>query len=207
MSTVLVLIVTSLIFLAISYIFRIRRFLYLAFKIPSPKGHIPFIGAIPLFLGAELHDIVRILLTLNDKYGKAFYKAWFGNEIFIPVTTPEIAQQVLNAKECLDKPKLFLFFGLPNATLHGTLDGWKKHRRILNPAFNLQVLKNFVPTFDEKSKKLVKGFQALFGEGEFDVFPHNSAFFLETILNAALDLKVDIMNHEDKEFYVQHFDE
>lgn len=207
MSTVLVLIVTTLIFLTISYIFRIRRFLYLASKIPSPRGHIPFIGVVPLFFGAELHDVVDILLKLYEKVGRSFLKFWFGNEIVIVVTTPEVAQQVLNAKECLDKPNFFGFFGLPNATLHGTLDGWKRHRRILNPAFNIQILKTFVPTFDEKSKKLVMSFQSLCGKGDFDVFPHNSAFFLETILNAALDLKIDIMNHEDKEFYVQHFDE
>lgn len=207
MSTILVLIFTTFFFLVTSYLFRIRRFLYLASKIPSPKGHFPFIGVVPLFVGADLHDIVDIFLKFYEILGEGFKKIWFGNQIVVVVITPEVAQQVLNAKECLDKPNFFKFFGLPNATLHGTLDGWKRHRRILNPAFNIQMLKSFVPTFDEKSRKLVKSFQSLCDKEHFDVFPHNSAFFLETILNAALDLKIDIMNHEDKEFYVQHFDE
>lgn len=207
MSSILVLITTTLFFFIFGYFFRLRRFLYLASKIPSPKGHLPFIGGVTIFLGADLSDVVDILIRMYEKYGVGFYKGWFGMEIMIPVLTPELAQQVFNSKECLDKPKIFRFFGLPNATLHGTLAGWKKHRKILNPAFNIQVLRSFVPIFDAKSKKLVKSFEPFVDNEEFDVFPHNSAFFLETILNAALDLEIDIMNHEDKEFYVKHFDE
>jgi hypothetical protein len=33
-----------------------------------------------------------------------------------------------------------------------------------------------------------------------------SAFFLDTILNAALDLDIDILNHKNKDDFVEYFD-
>lgn len=207
MLPILIFIAITSLFFTIGYIYRIRRFLLLASKIPSPKGHIPFIGAIPIFLRAELHDLIKIFLGLYEKFGKDFYKIWFGNEIYIPILNPEMAKQIINSKKCLARPNFFTFFGLPHATFHGSLENWRIHRKILNPAFNIKILKTFIPTFNEKSKKMVKSLECFVDKGEFDIFPHNACFFLENILNINLDLEIDIMNHEDKEFYIRHFDE
>jgi len=35
------------------------------------------------------------------------------------------------------------------------VDKWKKHRRIINPAFNTKQLKQFFPVFNEKNQILV----------------------------------------------------
>lgn len=125
------------------------------------------------------------------------------------INTPEAMQRVLTSKvECLDKPKFFKCFRLQRASLFGSLEAWRVHRKILNPAFSISVLKSFIPLFDVKSKKLIKGLETQCDDGrEFDVFPHMSAFFLETILQAALDLDVDILNSEKKDEYLTNYDE
>lgn len=204
---VLVLITTTGIFLLISYLLKWRKFLVMASKIPSPKGSIPLVGIFPEFLGKDLHGLFEVLMNYEKTVGERMEKVWFGPEMVVIINTPERMQKVLNSKECLDKPKFFKFFGIEQASLFGSLYAWRRHRKILNPAFNMQILKTFVPVFDKKSRKLVKNFEPLCGQKEFDIFPHMSAFFLETILNAALDLNVDILNDKDKDKYVQHFDE
>lgn len=204
---VLVLITTTGIFLVISYFLKWRKFLLMASEIPGPKGHIPLVGIFPQFLGKDLHGLFEVVMRYERSVGHRFEKVWFGPEMLVVINTPDRMQKVLNAKECLDKPKFFKFFGIEQASLFGSLDAWRRHRKILNPAFSMQILKTFVPIFDAKSSKLVKNFESLCGKEEFDIFPHMSAFFLETILNAALDLNVDILGDKDKDKYVQHFDE
>lgn len=204
---VLVLLTTTGIFLIISYLLKWRKFLIMASKIPSIKGSIPLIGVFPEFLGKDLHDLFEIVMKVEKSVEHKLEKLWFGPEVIVIVNTPDRMQKVLNSKECLDKPSFFKFFGIEQASLFGSLGAWRRHRKILNPAFSMQILKTFVPVFDSKSRKLVKNFSPLCEKEEFDIFPHMSAFFLETILNAALDLNVDILNDKDKEKYVQHFDE
>ncbi len=123
------------------------------------------------------------------------------------VSSPENMQKVLNSKECLDKPEFFKCFRLQNASLFGTLEAWRSHRRILNPAFSHQILKTFVPIFDDSSRKLCKFLESRNGGDEFDIFPTMSAFFLETFLKTSLDLDVDILNDEEKDEYLKYYDE
>lgn len=207
MSTVLIFILATLAFLIIGKIYRMRRFLYLASKIPSPKGQIPFIGGSLLFLRSEMHEIFYVMEKFQKTIGNEFLKIWFGSEIVIPVFTPELAKQVLTAKECNDRAKFTIeFVKLPNSTLFGNLDIWKHHRRILNPVLSTPVLNKWAPIFNEKSEKLTNYFKKYCGKEAFDIYTHNSAFFLETTLDIQMDLKVDLINHKDNSLFVKHLE-
>lgn len=203
---VVVLFVSTIIFLAINFLIKWRNFLILASKIPGPKGHIPLIGILPEFIGADLQDLFKIA-THYMKTSGDLVKLWFGTELIVGITTPEYIQKVLNSKECLDKPKFFKFFGIQQASLFGTFEAWKKHRKILNPAFSPQILKDFVPVFDEKTRILIKNLSDECDKSEFNVFPYMSLLFLETILSAGLDLHVDIQTSGLREDYVKYFEE
>lgn len=193
--------------LIFNYFFKRRRFLQLAAKIPGPKEHIPLIGILPEFIGADLKKIFDIIMKYQNRY-ECPSKVWFGPELMILISTPEAMQRVLNSKECLDKPNFFKCFRLQRASLFGSLEAWRSHRKILNPAFSICVLKSFIPLFDVNSRKLMKVLSDHCGQPEeFDVFPYMSAFFLETILQAALDLDVDILNNEKKDEYLKYYDE
>lgn len=203
---VLVLFVFTAIFLVINFIVKWRKFLILASKIPGPKGHIPLIGVLPEFIGADLQDLFNIGLRYVKTSG-SLVKLWFGPELIVGITTAENIQKVLNSKECLDKPKFFRFFGIQQASLFGTFEAWKRHRKILNPAFSPQVLKDFVPIFDDKSRILIKNLREQCDKSEFNIYPHMSIFFLESILSAGLDLHVDIQTSGLREDYVKYFEE
>jgi cytochrome P450 family 4 len=190
----------------IYFVIKRRKFLELAAKIPGPSEHIPLIGILPEFIGADLKKIFDIVQKYQSRI-ECPGKIWFGPELMVIISTPEAMQKVLNSKECLDKPNFFKCFRLQQASLFGTLEAWKSHRKVLNPAFSIQVLKTFVPLFDKNSKKLLNVLDSRCKNGEFDIFPFMSAFFLETILNAALDLDVDIQCNEKKDEYLKHYDE
>jgi cytochrome P450 family 4 len=200
------LVIATCICFIIYFVLKRRKFLELAAKIPGPSEHIPLIGVLPEFIGADLKKIFDIVLKYQNRI-ECPGKVWFGPELMVLVSTPETMQKVLNSKECLDKPKFFKCFRLQQASLFGTLDAWRSHRKVLNPAFSIQVLKTFVPLFDKNSKKLLKVLDARCGKVQFDIFPFMSAFFLETILNAALDLDVDIQNNAKKDEYLKYYDE
>lgn len=198
----------------LNYFLKRKKFFELASKIPGPREHIPLIGVLPEFIGADLKKIFKIVLKYENRF-RGISKVWFGPELIIVINTPEAMQKVLNSKECLDKPKFFKCFRLQQASLFGSLEAWRSHRKILNPAFSICVLKSFIPLFDSNSKKLINALRTHSDNcedddavmNEFDVFPHMSAFFLETILQAALDLDVDILNNEKKDEYLKYYDE
>lgn len=195
------------IFLIISLLLRWKKFLMMASKLPGPKGQIPLVGILPHFIGADLHDLFCITMEFI-KESKNILKVWFGPELVIVVSNPDLVQKVLNSKECLDKPNFFKYFGIQNASLFGTYDAWKRHRKILNPAFNPLILKEFVPTFDKKSRTLIKNLSEKCElNEEFNVYPYMSIFFLETILSAGLDLEVDIQMSGERDDYVKYFEE
>lgn len=198
-------ITTGIVLLTI-YLVKLIKFLKMVNKIPDSSGLIPFIGILPQLIGADLHDLYKIFIKY-EKTVKGVGKFWMGHEVLVLVNSPDNMQKVLNSKECLDKPAFFKYFGIERGSLFGSLEAWRVHRKVLNPGFNPQLLKSFVSVFDRKSRNLIKSFHSKCDQEEFDVFPQMSAFFLDTILTAALDLDVDILNDSKKNEYVEYFDE
>lgn len=188
------------------FLYKCWKFLKLASKIPSPFFQIPLIGVVPKVIGADLRQIFNNVMEI-DKNVKGVGKVWFGNKLVVFVNSPDALQKVLNSKDCLDKPFQLKFFGIENGSLFGTLHAWKTHRKALNPAFSALAVKQLIPTFNEKSRNFAKIMEEKCNQKEFDVFPIMSVFFLETILNAAFDLKIDLHNDKKKHEYVEYFDE
>lgn len=203
---VLVILFATLICFTLFQLLKWRKFLVLASKIPGPKGYLPFIGILPDFINGDSRSLFHTMVNLA-KVIQCPGKVWLGHELVVFVHTPENIQKVLNSKECLDKPKFYKFFKVPQGSLFGFVDDWRRHRKILNPGFNLEILKTFIPLFDAKSKKLIKIFNSKCGESQFDVYPHMINFFLEATLNAIFDFDVDIQKEENKDNFAQILDE
>lgn len=198
--------ITTVISLVIFYLPKCIKYLTLASKIDDRSGLIPLIGILPEMINCDLHGLFNMMIKYCSNT-ENIQKVWFGPQVVVLINSPDDTQKVLNSKECLDKPGFMKYFGIERASLFGTLDAWRVHRKVLNPGFSPVILKNFVPMFDERSRVLIKSFEAKINQEEFDVFPEMSAFFLDTILRAALDLDKDILNDSKKDEYVKGFDE
>lgn len=80
---------------------------------------------------------------------------------------------------------------------------WKSHRKILEPAFKTNVLKSFLPIFNEKSKIFVKVMQERLNEKEFNMFDAVAPLALDNILTTSFGLNKEIQAEKNNE-YLKH---
>ncbi|CAN6920585.1 unnamed protein product [Brassica oleracea] len=104
------------------------------------------------------------------------YYTWFGPIPTITIMDPEQIKEVFN--KVYDFPKshtfpLVRFIATGLASYNG--DKWAKHRRIINPAFHLEKIKNMVPAFHQSCSEVVgKWDKLVLDKGlscEVDVWP------------------------------------
>ncbi|KAF8096674.1 hypothetical protein N665_0304s0037 [Sinapis alba] len=108
-------------------------------------------------------------------YGRTFF-TWLGPIPTITITDPEKIKEVFNKVYDFPKPHTF---PLSNLIVSGLFsyegDKWTKHRRIINPAFHLEKIKNMVPVFHQSCREVVGQWDKIVSEKgsscEVDVWP------------------------------------
>ncbi|WZY73656.1 hypothetical protein YC2023_005896 [Brassica napus] len=108
-------------------------------------------------------------------HGRTYY-TWFGPIPTITIMDPEQIKEVFNNVYDFPKPHTFplvRFIATGLASYDG--DKWAKHRRIINPAFHLEKIKNMVPAFHQSCSEVVGKWDKLVLDGglscEVDVWP------------------------------------
>ncbi|XP_014211164.1 probable cytochrome P450 4aa1 isoform X2 [Copidosoma floridanum] len=84
-------------------------------------------------------------------------RVWITCLPFVIVTEPEDIQAVLGSPKHARKVLFYRLFDnfLGKGLITSDLDTWRAHRRILQPAFHLHVLQQFVGSFAESADRLV----------------------------------------------------
>ncbi|KAL9297991.1 hypothetical protein ACSQ67_023887 [Phaseolus vulgaris] len=108
------------------------------------------------------------------KYGKNSF-LWEGTTPKVIITDPNHIKEVFNNFHDFQKPKMssiakFLVCGL--VSYEG--DKWAQHRKIINPAFNLEKLKNMLPKFSQSCHDVISVWMGMLsseGKCEIDVWP------------------------------------
>lgn len=62
---------------------------------------------------------------------------------------------------------------------------WKKHRKIITPAFHFKILENFVGVFNSVNEILIETLRKETGKESFDIFPFLSLYALDVICGIA----------------------
>ncbi|XP_047177741.1 cytochrome P450 72A68-like [Vigna umbellata] len=134
------------------------------------------------------HDIVpRVFSFFHhsiDTHGKNSF-IWFGPAPRVTLTDPELIKEVFNKSNDFEKitmnPQVRLLApGL--VRLEG--EKWSRHRKIINPAFNLEKLKDMLPLFIKCCDDLISKWEKMLsfnGSSEIDVWP-----FLQTLASDAI---------------------
>ncbi|ESW05209.1 hypothetical protein PHAVU_011G161200 [Phaseolus vulgaris] len=108
------------------------------------------------------------------KYGKNSF-LWEGTTPKVIITDPNHTKEVFNNIHDFQKQKIsnsgkFFFCGL--ISYEG--DKWAQHRKIINPAFNLEKLKNMLPAFFQSCNDVISVWMGMLssdGKCEIDVSP------------------------------------
>ncbi|XP_062170043.1 cytochrome P450 CYP72A219-like [Alnus glutinosa] len=121
-------------------------------------------------------------------YGKNSFM-WFGPTPRVNIMRPEQLKEVFS--KVYDFPKTggnplakLLATGL--ATYEG--EKWAKHRKIINPAFHLEKLKNMLPAFHESCSEMISKWESLVseeGSTELDVWPYLQSLSRDMISRTA----------------------
>ncbi|XP_021747019.1 cytochrome P450 CYP72A219-like [Chenopodium quinoa] len=126
------------------------------------------------------HDIVsRILPFLHhtiQQYGKESF-IWYGRNPKINITKIELIKEIFTKYEVFTKqsPAKKTMFGLPMR--EG--EDWAKVRKIINPAFEIEKLKNMLPTMEKCCDKMIRKWDevvATSGSAEVDVYSSLSMY-------------------------------
>ncbi|KAL2331241.1 hypothetical protein Fmac_018822 [Flemingia macrophylla] len=109
-----------------------------------------------------------------NKHGKNSF-VWFGPTPRVILLDPEKIKDVFNKINDFPKPKSNpLVKLLAGGVSAHEGEKWSKHRRIINPAFNLEKLKNMLPLFFKSCNDMVSEWEGMLssdGSCEIDAWP------------------------------------
>ncbi|CAA3012081.1 cytochrome P450 CYP72A219-like [Olea europaea var. sylvestris] len=119
--------------------------------------------------------ILPYYYQIIKKFGKSSF-VWFGPSPRLNVTDPELMKEILTKPGLFQKPHPD---PIRDTIVGGLLflenEKWTKHRKIINPAFHLEKLKNMVPEINLSCSNMIDKWEALVsrteGSFELDVWP------------------------------------
>ncbi|KAL1202402.1 Cytochrome P450 72A13 [Cardamine amara subsp. amara] len=119
--------------------------------------------------------LLPLALKMLNSHGKTFF-IWIGPTPAIMITNPEQIKEVFHKFYDFEKASTFPLFRLLAGGLASYKgDKWATHRRIINPAFHLEKIKNMVPAFYHCCSDVVCQWEKLFTDKEssleVDVWP------------------------------------
>jgi cytochrome P450 family 4 len=161
----------------------------LARNIPGPFA-LPFLGNVLLLLGLKSnHHVYRRVIKLSDKFGRVV-RGWAGWRLIIFLLDPSDVEVILNSQAHIDKSEEYDFFKpwLGNGLLISTGEKWKTHRKLIAPAFHMNILKSFMPTFNNNSKRVVEKLR-LEKNKEFDCHDQLSEATVDILLETVMGFK------------------
>nr|ALO23114.1 cytochrome P450 CYP72A398 [Kalopanax septemlobus] len=138
-------------------------------------------------------DIIPRIMPLNHKtiqnYGKNSF-LWLGPKPMVHILDPDHIKEILTKFYQFQKPR----GGNPLAKLLATGlvdaegDRWAKHRKLINPAFHLEKLKNMLPAIYLSSSEIMTKWEDMVsakGQLEVDVLPYLETFTSDVISRTA----------------------
>ncbi|KAL1399045.1 hypothetical protein pipiens_008517 [Culex pipiens pipiens] len=168
--------------------------------IPTVEPCYPLVGNVPIVVGKSEEQLFSIVAHQVLKYDRLF-KVWVGPKLMLATSHPDLIYQVVNHPQCLERPFLYGFSGFTKGIFSTDWKLWKLQRKALNPAFNALVLNNFVPIFEECSRRMVQGMLShADGSTGVNILKFTSICTLEMI--CATSLGSDVMQRPGKEEFV-----
>lgn len=181
-------IITGITHLLLS-LWRNRRFLLAASRIPGPPGFPPLLGGIYQFYGKTDVELATALLDISQRYTSPV-KFWLGPLLMVVVDRPEDLKIVLNSQHCLDKVDPYRFFRVDLGLFAAPKELWKRHRKVLMPAFGPKVVDGFLPTFAKTSRSLCKELERFLPAGEVNIQYQVEKCALKSICGKFISLKL-----------------
>ncbi|GJQ82474.1 hypothetical protein Trydic_g14465 [Trypoxylus dichotomus] len=182
------------------------QFVYKRHKINKKlKGFVSPPG-LPLFrhfflFSSELGLIPNLLDTCK-KYGNLIKLELFYGMPILLLTDKDLVSHILNTKQVVTKDT---FYELAAAWIGDGLvvsapSKWKKIRKLLNPAFNVQVIEHHVKYFEKHAIVLIEKLKNALDRGGFDVLPYISSCTLDIMCETVMGVTLNTQQGEHAQY-------
>ncbi|GJQ77316.1 hypothetical protein Trydic_g20296, partial [Trypoxylus dichotomus] len=163
----------------------------------SPPG-LPILKHFWLF--ASEFAILQNLINLSRKYGERIKLELFYGVPILLTSDRDIASHILNTVLLKDA-----FYELAETWVGQGLitckpDKWKKSRKMLNPAFNIQILEGYLKSFENSSNALIKRLKVEVGNDGFDVLPYMNLCTLDIICETIMGIKLNVQGNKNMQY-------
>ncbi|KAK9696604.1 Cytochrome P450 [Popillia japonica] len=128
--------------------FKNKRFNELLNKLPSPPG-LPVLGHVSKF--KKLEGLMDMITEYVDEYDGIVLLRPGPTIKYFAVADHRLVEYLCNSRKVVKSKRYRLFerwLGRGIFTFTTEYDQWKIHRNLITPAFHIQVLEQFVPTFN-----------------------------------------------------------
>ncbi|KAI9552443.1 hypothetical protein GHT06_022809 [Daphnia sinensis] len=188
------------------FVWSRSRFVRLIDTLPGPKTY-PVLGNI-FELNVAHDELLRKACHDWIKQYGSMYRVWFTVRPMVVIASPELLEPILSSNTLVTKADEYdCFIPLLGKSLAvAKPEEWKKNRRLLNPAFKVQILNSFMYAFNDKSllcaKELEEAIKSSNG-GEINVFPIMTHCTMDIICETTMGGKT--LTDEDKAGYIKNF--
>ncbi|XP_032663022.1 cytochrome P450 4C1-like isoform X2 [Odontomachus brunneus] len=193
-SIALILICVGIIYLTSNYRKRLR-FIQAANALPGPKTK-PIIGNAYYILQRNFNELLDSVCLLVDTYPSPF-RFWLGSKLLISVNEPDQIKTILQNPCCLNKSLIYKVYKavLGNGLVTAPEHIWVRHRKMLAPSFNTNILRTFCDIFVNRSLVFTEELEHMVN-GEVDLSQHILKCTLDSISGTSLGTELQLKKIE-----------
>ncbi|XP_055325679.1 cytochrome P450 4d2-like [Sitodiplosis mosellana] len=196
--------IVFIIFMVFCFIYwihmRDKRIEKLMEQFPGPVMH-PIFGNVFNYFTSDLQEMKRRECEAFRKYGETFRVKKIRSYV-ISTSDPKLHEKILsNTTNYLDKTSDYDIMKtvLGNGLITSAGYQWYSHRKIIQPAFNVNILKQFIEIFEQQSKILVERLKS-HCNGLIDVSKYVEPFACDMIIETSMGLKSNTQVNNGSEY-------